>query len=645
MKLHKIEFFNKVDSAGENIFGYLDSKHYITAIFIFIANVLFKKYNLDNASLWLDEANNIYISLQTWNEIFERTINNSNGPIFFFISNIWQKIFGISVFSVRFLSVLFGSFSAVAIFYFARKYIDIRTAIFAVIIFTLSKIQFFYSHEARSYTFISFLTILSFYYLFKLFEKSNIKNLIILTIIYILLFHSHILVAIIIPIHFYIALLKYRQNKKAFIFVNSSLVFTTITLVIWVMANPWLGGKETVWGKIPTFQSFVNLMSLYSGSINNLYLLILVFIGYVSMTIYNYRKIKGFDYDKFVMFQSLLLWAILPVVVIYFVSVYYNPRFIPRYMLYATPGLYLLFAFLISQIKTSVLIKIGLLVFIITYSIKGINLNPYKGESWKEIVSYIKEKDYDMDSTLIVVSPEFQIPSFSYYYDIDAFKDYLNTVKILKKKNVFFPEDFSMFRKYKLENFRNIGLVLSQESIIDPERKMFNYVMHRSSIADFQEKYSGIKFYMFDTRIKKDSIYSFNSFESPELTDNLKTEDAKTGQYAFEIYAEKQFSPGYQSGCSDIVANQCKLINIEVWVKYSDPKINSQLVCSIENDEGFVQYRNLSIGKRSKPGDWQKIKWDVTIPDNISDNDRLKIYVWNPGKTKLLIDDLKITIR
>ena len=144
MKLHKIKIFKKIDSTSENIFGYLDSKHYITAIFIFIANLIFKSLNLDNASLWLDEANNIYISLQTWSEIFERTINNSNGPVFFFISNIWQKIFGISVFSVRFLSVLFSSFSAVAIFYFARKYIDIKTAIFAVIIFTLSKIQFFY---------------------------------------------------------------------------------------------------------------------------------------------------------------------------------------------------------------------------------------------------------------------------------------------------------------------------------------------------------------------------------------------------------------------------------------------------------------------------------------------------------------------
>ncbi|OQX75287.1 MAG: hypothetical protein B6D61_10665, partial [Bacteroidetes bacterium 4484_249] len=321
MRLHKIKFLQKVDSTGENIFEYFDSKHYLIAIIIFIGNILFKTYNLDNASLWLDEANNIYISLQTWGEIFEKTINNSNGPIFFFIANIWQKIFGISVFSVRFLSVLFSSLSAVAIFYFARRYIDIKTAVFAAIIFSLSQIQFFYSHEARSYAFITFLTILSFYYLFKLLEKSNIKNLLILTIIYLLLFHTHILVAVIIPIHFFIALLKYRQNKKAFIYINLSLVFTTITLVIWVLANSWLGNRETVWGKIPTFESFVNLMSSYSGSVYNLYLLILILIVYVGTTIYSYRKRKGFDYDKFVMFKSLLLWAILPVIVIYLVSV------------------------------------------------------------------------------------------------------------------------------------------------------------------------------------------------------------------------------------------------------------------------------------------------------------------------------------
>jgi hypothetical protein len=345
------------------------------------------------------------------------------------------------------------------------------------------------------------------------------------------------------------------------------------------------------------------------------------------------------------MFQSLLLWAILPVVVIYFLSVYYNPRFIPRYMLYATPGLYLLFAFLISQIKTSVLIKIGLLVYVIIFSFTGFNFNPYKGENWKEIVSYIKEKNFDMDSTIIVVSPVFQIPSFSYYYDNDAFKDYKNTIKILKKENVYFPINFAMFRKYKFENYKNIGLVLSQESIIDPQRKMFKFVLQKSSIVDFQEKFSGVKLYMFDTGIRQDSIYDFNSFESPELTDNLKTEDAVTGQFVYELNTEKQYSPGYKSGCSDIVANKYKLINIEVWVKYSDPEINTQLVCSIENDKESVQWKNLYIIKRSKPGDWQKINWFVTIPENVSANDMLKIYVWNAGQNKVLIDDLKIIIR
>ncbi|OQX72118.1 MAG: hypothetical protein B6D61_15140, partial [Bacteroidetes bacterium 4484_249] len=273
------------------------------------------------------------------------------------------------------------------------------------------------------------------------------------------------------------------------------------------------------------------------------------------------------------------------------------------------------------------------------------NLNPYKGESWKEIVSYIKEKNFDMDSTIIVVSPVFQIPSFSYYYDIDAFKDYSNTAKILEKKNIYFTVNFNMFRKYKFENYKNIGLVLSQESIMDPQRKMFKFVLQKSSIVDFQEKFSGVKFYMFDTGIRQDSIYDFNSFENPDLTGNLKTEDAVTGQYVYELNANKQYSPGYKSACSDIIANKYKLINIEVWVKYSNPEINTQLVCSIENDKESVQWKNLYINKRSKPGDWQKINWFVTIPENVSANDMLKIYVWNAGQNKVLIDDLKIIIR
>ena len=62
--------------------------------------------------------------------------------------------------------------------------------------------------------------------------------------------------------------------------------------------------------------------------------------------------------------------------------------------------------------------------------------------------------------------------------------------------------------------------------------------------------------------------------------------------------------------------------------------------------EGKSVWKNYHI-KNSNPliGDWNLIKTSFNIPDNIQTLKLVKIYVWNPGKEPVYIDDIDIEFR
>lgn len=45
-----------------------------------------------------------------------------------------------------------------------------------------------------------------------------------------------------------------------------------------------------------------------------------------------------------------------------------------------------------------------------------------------------------------------------------------------------------------------------------------------------------------------------------------------------------------------------------------------------------------------EPGKWGKVFLNFTMPDDISDDDILKIYVWNPGRNTVYLDDFEIVL-
>ncbi|MEI6853713.1 MAG: glycosyltransferase family 39 protein [Bacteroidota bacterium] len=139
-------------------------------------------------------------------------------------------MFGISAFSVRFLSVLFSSMTVVVIYLTGRKFFSFQTGIFAAFIFTLSQFHMYYAHEARVYPIFVFLTALSLYFsLYICNEPKKKSSYFYLLLANILLIYSHYFGFFVIATEF---LCMFFVSNFRHIYKKMLLVFLFVKLLI-----------------------------------------------------------------------------------------------------------------------------------------------------------------------------------------------------------------------------------------------------------------------------------------------------------------------------------------------------------------------------------------------------------------------------
>ena len=83
----------------------------------FLLSLVVHKYNLDFASYDLDEAVHIWHAQKDYSEVIEQASHDPNPPVYNLVLSTWIKAFGVTEFSTRFLSVLFGALGVGSVSY------------------------------------------------------------------------------------------------------------------------------------------------------------------------------------------------------------------------------------------------------------------------------------------------------------------------------------------------------------------------------------------------------------------------------------------------------------------------------------------------------------------------------------------------
>ncbi|HNW39852.1 MAG TPA: glycosyltransferase family 39 protein [Candidatus Omnitrophota bacterium] len=407
---------------------------WVILIISFIALAL-RLYRLGANDLWYDEVFSVLIS--------KNPLHNWNPPVYFITLDYWIKLFGVSEFSLRFPSLVFGVISIPCLFFLGKTVFNSRVGISACLLMCLSSFHLWYAQEARPYSLSVFLSILSTYFFYRFLTEGRFKFGLSYVLSSILGLYS--------DITYYHLVLLFTQLLGGFLFVKKHLrlklifAFSFICLIFSLRAehiiSKFLYVKDGFWISAVYLKSLIFTIENFTLGYNVwtwLYwlsdLVVLIILFYVFLA---FRRKK--EWREKIFFFVIL--SFFPLGTAYIFSKIFFPVYLGRAMIIFSPYYYILLALgidcLANRLLKKVMVVIIFLVMLVSLAGYYLNLMPTVFEHhpgvvlkkpFKAAVNFVENNFKPGDTVMHTNSASWEV-----------FKFYSNN-KTIKYKLLFAPK-------------------------------------------------------------------------------------------------------------------------------------------------------------------------------------------------------------
>jgi mannosyltransferase len=408
----------------------------LAALLLVIAiGATLRVYKLNGDSLWLDEASSVQFSQASLFGIIETTGKDVHPPLYYFALHYWMKLFGDSETAARLLSAIFGILAIPVIYQLTARMFDKSTALLAAAFLALSRFHLEFSQEARMYSLLCLLSLLSFYYFIKLLEDRSRLALAGYIVTTWLMMYTHVYSFFILAAqNLYLVTLIFA-SRDIFKRTWKRWVVSQITLA--VLFLPWLSVQLQQFSRvqqgfwIPKLPPNLILTTLiiYAGS----HKLAWIFSALIALCLFaGWKEWNGAGRNKSsseaaadesrggrlrdrLKLHLLLLWLACPILLPYIVSQFSSPIFLPKYTIAALPAFVILAARGLLSLRFH---QLRVIVLLLLVSISALVLRDYyraaKKDLWRVAVAYFKAMAEPGD--LVLFHDQSGEVPFDYYY-------------------------------------------------------------------------------------------------------------------------------------------------------------------------------------------------------------------------------------
>ena len=471
-------------------------------------------FRIDVQSLWYDEAFSVYLAQFGLAEITARTGADIQPPLYYYLLHFWIMIAGDSEFAVRFLSLFFGVLTIPLMYVTARKLFPLScktgeglgVGVIAAILATLSPLYVWYSQETRMYTMITFLGLLASYALLRTMEMRELEGnkgkwwaVFIVTNIAAIYTHYFAFVIIAFQLLFTIYCLLFTRHLRITHYVlRIALYFAFIFIAFF----PWVpfviarfGQDVSYWrGDLKLDEALRHILINFTMGESVLESQAQwIAVGWLVCLSGSCAIAVGSSVRSFVRLSNdvtmqrrndailfLVLYLIVPLLLLLFLFSR-NPKFNARYLMIASPALFLLLAAGLQSIwslthhvsritrfisTTISLLAFTFLLFTSSYSIANAYLDPaFTKASFCEVAQYVQDR-IAPDEAIILTSGHL-FPAFNYYYHGDAPQVRLPDDPTLNTDHTL-GYDMARVLNQTLAGKRGVWVVEWQNEVVDP---------------------------------------------------------------------------------------------------------------------------------------------------------------------------------
>jgi mannosyltransferase len=328
-------------------------------------------HSLAAKSFWFDEGVSVAIARLDWYN-FARILwrREANMSLYYFVLHYWVH-FGGSEFFVRALSVLFAIASIPAIYQLGRRLFNTRVGLIAAALLAVNAYHIQYSQEARAYSLMVLLCLLSNLYFLKCLTKPSRRDragyvLCSALAVYCQFFSGLLVIAQCLSLSF----LDVEQSAPQMRTRTRSdwrWIALLVSPVVAFIATTGTGPLR--WVQRPGLKDLWAFALHLTGN-GGLWLLLSCLAACVAalLPVWRTRRVRQVPWEVW-RYRFLVLWLVFPILLTLGLSLA-KPLFVPRYFIFCLPALLVLVACGIERLRPAWLI-VPALFFVFVLSFRG----------------------------------------------------------------------------------------------------------------------------------------------------------------------------------------------------------------------------------------------------------------------------------
>lgn len=487
---------------------------------ILLLGLFLRIHNLSKESIWFDEGYSISVAnLNPFQVVVETYKSDQNLPLYYIILHFWISLFGDSEFSVRFPSAIFGLFAMFMLYEVGGLIFDKEVGTLSSLVLGLSLFHIRYSQEARCYSLMVLLTLISIYFFIRLFKERSLIFSICYVLSSTLLIYTHVYgLFIIIAQNIYIVTLflssreNHKLNFRSWILLQSILIILFIPQIGFFLRNVSNMVHHGYWIPVPVMGSIIDSFFEYAGS----RYLSLLFLILSSFSIINCEKISGsFSWRNF--FKSiesyhwniylsstsrvylLLVWLLTPIILPFIISRFLTPIYITRYTIGSSLAFYLLLSKGIRNVNFRY-IKLAVIGITAILSLRAVWMyytNTNK-EQWREVANYIDVNAEPGDLLAFNCYPCAKGRLFDYYSKRTDL-----TAKVFSRTPSRCPDDEDIKELVSVvRGYNRVWCILADEGYQE-DKEFIKKTLSETYNLSYYKRYVGIEVYLFNNKNRK----------------------------------------------------------------------------------------------------------------------------------------------
>ena len=476
----------------------------VTFTFLVLVAFSLRVFRLDFQSLWYDEAFSFYLAQFGLADITARTAADIQPPLYYYLLHFWTLLASQREFALRFFTLYIGVLTIPLLYISARRLFANRLAgLAAALLATLSPLYVWYSQEARMYTMVTFLLLLSSYALVRALadspeaERGRRRWWALFGLANIAAVYTHYFAFVIIAFQLMYCVFRLlaaptRDRGRLF---SAGIAFAAVVAAFlpWTPfvvarfgqdASYWQGAlklDEAIRHIFINFTTGESVLEAQAQWIAAGWLVVLLG-SLVAGWLANRRQppkdrvVQTSDHP--IVFTILYLLVPLTLLLLLFSR---NPKFNARYFMIASPPLFLLLGAglagfvslawernVLNRVLAAgvLLLAFGFLFVTSSYADTNAYIDPaFSKASFRDVARYI-ENHLAPDEAIILTSGH-MFPAFNYYYQGDAPTIRLPDDPTLNTDHVLGYDTANVLNQ-TLAGKRGVWVVLWQDEVIDP---------------------------------------------------------------------------------------------------------------------------------------------------------------------------------